>query len=1140
MYGPTETTIWSSVHRVTRNDKAIPLGRPIANTQFYIVDAHGQPVPIGVRGELCIGGDGLARGYLNRPALTAEKFVTSAFSEAPGATIYKTGDLARYLPDGNIQFLGRLDHQVKIRGFRIELGEIDAALLQHPGVRAAAVTALANGPGEKELAAYWVAADTIPTNDELRTFLRTLLPDYMVPSIFVKLDSLPLSPSGKTDYKALPAPERGRDERLAYVAPRTADEEWLAALWREILRTDQVGVHDNFFTMGGHSLLATQVVLRINRSLNLHIPVRDLFEAGTIERLAQKVAAARRAGTRNNLPPIEPAPRERPVPMAYNQEPFWVSSNLQQGPAPYAFHPVMRIKGPLDTQALEEALGLIVRRHEPLRTTFVDDGNQIVQRIAPYEPWKLRVVDLSRLSDEDRETEVSRYAKAESDRPLDLVEGPLFRLEVLKLSNHEHVILVGRHHIIYDGWSLEVLSRELLTAYLASTAGFEPPLPELPVQYADFAAWQRARLEGDVLAHLTDYWRTQLAGLPVLDLPTDRPRPAARTTAGAACERVLPSRVASAIREFGKNSEATTFMALMAAYQILLHLTSRQDDFAVSTPVAGRLRPETENLIGCFMNDLVIRANLAGDPTFRQVMERVKGTVLNALDHQEMPFALLIKKLNPHRDPGRRTLVQTELIVHNVAPSGPPLPGLELSDLRSLTATEGADFELCLEVFDEPSSMQLRLCYQTDLFDASTIERLLRHFEKVLEAATAHPDTPLSQLGLPARSSLPHHRTNGAAPIVTNIPKHDSAPRSEVEHALVKLWSRHLRLDALEVNDDFFAKGGHSLAAVRMMTQARELFGIDVPIATFFARPTIAALARSIENGLGAQSRPAATSGLTMGTNGRHPPAPGPRSLVRLRAGGAAIPLFCIHGLGGHVASFWPLARGLGEERPVYGLQGRGLEAAEEPHRRIEAMARAYRSEIQQAQPRGPYLLAGWSMGGLIAIEIARQITAQGDDLALVAMLDTGFSVHEVSRRDMEDQAVLDWIAPRLNVSAVELKQMPLDQQWKWIAARAKLSEGDGIAEIRRLANVCLAHLAALADYDPEPFSGETVLFQTGCEASIQPRWPDVCPALRVELVGGNHYTMLKPPYVEDLAERLDRYLCGRKPARATVGAKLP
>ena len=532
--------------------------------------------------------------------------------------MYKTGDVVRWRSDGRLEFVGRTDQQVKIRGFRIEPGEIEQVLREHPALADAAVVVRQRAAGDLQLAAYTAARpDETVSAADLRQFLGQRLPKFMIPTAFVALDALPITASGKLDRRALPEPDWSGDgavREAEFVAPRTPAERQLAAIWSEVLHIQRAGAHDNFFDLGGHSLLAVQVVSRINRELDLSIPLRDLFEAPTLAALAQRVEAARQAGSHADLPPIRPVLRNVPLPMSYSQEPFWVISHLEQGPPPYVMHDVDQLNGFLDAPALERAFNELLRRHESLRTTFVEVGRDLVQVIAPYQPRPLRVVDMSQLPAETRRDEVRRYARAQSQQPVDLAKGPLVRVELVKLGEEEHLLLVGMHHIIFDGWSMTVLAREMFTAYLAFSAGLPPPLPELPIQYADYAVWQRQRLQGEVLDRLRGYWLGKLKDLPALELLRDRPRPEVRTTHSAVVEHQLSRQLNQAIDRLSGEEEATKFMTLLAAYQILLCQESGQEDFAVSTPVAGRLRPETENVIGCFLNDLVLRAVLSGDP----------------------------------------------------------------------------------------------------------------------------------------------------------------------------------------------------------------------------------------------------------------------------------------------------------------------------------------------------------------------------------------------------------------------------------------------------------------------------------------------------------------------------------------------
>ncbi len=582
-----------------------------------------------------------------------------------------------------------------------------------------------------------------------------------------------------------------------------------------------------------------------------------------------------------------------------------------------------------------------------------------------------------------------------------------------------------------------------------------------------------------------------------------------------------------AIERLSGAEGVTKFMTMLAAFQALLHRYSGQNDFALSTPVTGRLRPETEGLIGCFINDIVLRADLSGDPSFRQLLGRVRETVLQAFDHQEMPFLRLVHELNPPRDPGRCTLVDVEFIFQNEPSVSELLPGLELSELPNPIETAGADSDLCLEAVND-EGLYLRLCYHADLFDESTAVRMLEDLQAVLEAVTADPDQRLSQLpgGKIKGAALPA-ATASAAPAARVTPPY-LAPRSPVEQQLAAIWADLLSRERVGIQDHFFDIGGDSLLAVQAMLRAQATLGTALPAAVLFVAPTVAALAERIEAEAraGIQGGPpeSAMTGPLAAASPRPTVAREP-SLVLLQTGGAAPPLFLFHGLGGHVASFLPVARALAEARSVYALQALGLGPHQQPHDRIEAMADFYLQEIRQVQLRGPYLLAGWSMGGLIALEAAYRLQAAGEEVALVALLDSYLSVAELSAQHLGDHSVMHWLAPQLNLPLAELKKLPLDEQWQRLAERAKLADGIGANEIRRLAEVCQSHLAAFEACVPRPYQGRAVLFSAQGSDAPNPRWQSLCPRLCVETVPGNHFSMLRKPHAEVLAGRLAVHL---------------
>ena len=676
MYGITETTVHVTYRPITRADAASGagsvIGKPIPDLRVYLLDPYQCLVPIGVAGEIYVGGAGVAKGYLGRNALTAERFITDPFSEDPQAKLYRSGDLARWLPNGELEYLGRIDNQVKIRGFRIELGEIETVLTDYPSVQQAVVIAREDSPGDKRLAAYVVTVDgsTISTHD-LRSFLQHKLPDYMVPSAFVFLDSLPLTANGKLDRKALPAPDHSRPELDdTFAAPRTPVEDILANIWSEVLKLDKVGVHDNFFHLGGHSLLATQVVSRINTSFQIDLPLRYLFETPTIAGLADSVQGSMAIAKESpGVRSIVPVPRSNNTPLSFAQERLWFLDRLNPDSPTYNVPAAFRLSGELNLNALEQSLNEVVRRHEVLRTVFATINGNPVQKILPSLVIALTPIDLSQQPENDREPALQSLLKNEALQPFDLSRGPLIRAQLLRLSPVDHVLALNLHHIVSDGWSMGVLFREISALYRAYCAGKPNPLPEIPIQYADYSVWQRAWLQGETLVQQLSYWRKQLDGLSTLQLPTDHPRPPLQTYRGSSQAIQLSAQLSQAIKGLSQREGVTLFMTLLTAFQTLLCRYCGQNDIAVGTPIAGRTRREIEGLIGFFVNTLVLRADLSNNPTFKELLRQLRETTLEAYTHQDLPFEKLVEELHPERNPSISPLFQVLFVFQNNADS---------------------------------------------------------------------------------------------------------------------------------------------------------------------------------------------------------------------------------------------------------------------------------------------------------------------------------------------------------------------------------------------------------------------------------------------------------------------------------------
>lgn len=745
MYGPTETTIWSAASLVETDKSVVPISHPIANTQFYILNQHGHLVPIGVPGELHIGGNGLARGYSNHPELTAEKFIPNPFSEQPGTRLYKTGDLTRYLPSGEIEYIGRIDHQIKIRGFRIELGEIEALISQHSALRETVVVVQSDELDSQHLVAYVVlhSGQTL-TITELRRFLELKLPNYMVPAAFVLLENLPLTPNGKVDRKLLPAPDHNRFEwEKPFAEPRTPIEEVLSTIWLSILKLEHVGIYDNFFELGGHSLLATQVISRVRSSFQLELPLRCLFESPTIAGLAKKIEVVMRSGQEESTLPIECVSRDKALPLSFAQQRLWFLAQLQPDSAAYNFPIAVRLVGSLNAIALQQSLDEIVCRHETLRTTFTTVEGQPIQVIAPSLNIDVPFIDLQELPAKQQEAAVQQLADREAQQPFDLTTGPLVRTALLQLDEANYVLLFTMHHIICDGWSIEVLVQELAALYKAFLCGKLSPLPKLRIQYADFAVWQRQWLVGKVLETQLTYWRQQLSGtLPVLQLPFKQ------TTTETSCHIVhtfrLSVELSQALKALSRQANATLFMTMLTAFKALLYRYTGQDDIVVGTDVANRKQAETEGLIGFFVNLLVLRTNLGGYPSFWELLQRVREVALQAYAHQDLPFEKLVEELQPERHLRYSPLFQVLFVMQNVPTQKLELPGLTLLPLEIKDRT--AKFDLALFVSETEQGIVGNCHYNTDLFEATTIAKMMGHFEALLHSIVAQPDARINTL----------------------------------------------------------------------------------------------------------------------------------------------------------------------------------------------------------------------------------------------------------------------------------------------------------------------------------------------------------------------------------------------------------
>jgi amino acid adenylation domain-containing protein/FkbM family methyltransferase len=763
-YGPTECSVFSTYHEILAPPpvgEPVPIGRAVSNCRVYVLDQRLRCAPIGVPGEIHVGGDAVGDGYFRRPRLTAERFLPDPFSPVPGARLYRTGDVGRFRADGRLEYLGRTDTQVKIRGYRVELGEVEDTLRRHPAVRDAVVVARYDIPGGR-LAAFVVERGEQdgqerqdgrdgPIADALRRFARAALPDHMVPATYARVDQIPLTPNGKVDRRALAARDepRGATTQTALVAPRTPTERAIAEIWAQVLNLRQLGIDDDFFHLGGHSLLATQVMSRVRRALGVDLPLRRLFEKPTVAGLAALVDGESGERRPDEGPRPLPGPRDR-LALSFAQERLWFLDQLMPGNTAYNVHSAFHFAPAARLPALRATMDELVRRHETLRTTFARIDGRPVQFVHAPAAAPLRVIDLSSQPRERRQSEAARLQAEEAEAPFDLEGGALFRALLLRLGP-EDVLAVTMHHVISDGWSMGLFARELRMLYGAFAAGATSPLAELPIQYADFAQWQRAYLNDERLASLLGYWRTRLAGAPALQaLPTDRPRPPLQSYQGSVLSTHVPRALVDRLQQISAAEGVTLFMTLLASFAGLLAHYSGQRDLVIGSPIANRTRPEIEGLIGFFVNTLVLRCDLSGDPTFRALLARVREQTLEAYAHQELPFEKLVEELQPERNLSHTPLFQVMFVLQNLPtmdrPTGPagPAPPLPSASAPLISGPTRTKFDLTLAAIEDPWGLSLCFEYNADLFDTATIQRLAASFEVLLDAIGRDPDRHLS------------------------------------------------------------------------------------------------------------------------------------------------------------------------------------------------------------------------------------------------------------------------------------------------------------------------------------------------------------------------------------------------------------
>ncbi len=1105
--GATEVSIYSNYYRIREVDpawKSIPYGVALEDQTMMVLDENLRPCAENVVGEIYYGGAGVALGYLHREELTAQRFIPDPF--APGGTLYRTGDLGRLLHDGNVEFLGRIDHQVKINGFRIELGEIETAIARAPQVAEAVAVARTSVSGGKYLAAYVTTTDGQPLDEaQLLAELRKTLPEYMIPARIVWLEKLPLSSNGKIDRPALPEPPRIKSKTEALSELQTETQRELGNCWKKILGEHQLGPESRFMHLGGDSLQAVQVLLAARCRWNVELGIGSLLgPTATLSTMASEIDTQISAGI--TLVPLVADTSDLPAEMSFIQAQLWTLEQFRECGAAYNIPLAVRLRGKLDIAALQASLNTILERHAALRTVFTAiTVGQVIQQVLPMTQWLLRVVDLRTCPAAGRAERCAELLRDELRQKFDLARGPLARAMLVKLGDEEHELLLTIHHIVADGWSLALLIKEINALYTARVQKTDVELPALSVQIADYTRWERRWLESPAAVAASKYWQQQLAEeIPELTLPTDRPRTGAFDCRGGIVGFTVPTELAVKLKDMSRSHDVTMYVTLLAAWQTLLARLASQSEIAVGTPAACRSQPEVQNLIGCLINTLVMRTSFAGQPTLAELLARVRTTAHEAFAQGEFPFVELTRRL-ARSGQGGHSLYNVMFAWQNTPYAAFELPGLSADVFE--VETGAAKFDLLLNMQETPAGLTGFIEYRSALFDRSTIERLVQNLLSVLHDFTAFdPDSPIA--GLPALAGV--HAPGAANPVTAAAPaanalaigtrRGESSHSHQIERRLTAIWQECFNLPRIGIRDNFFDLGGDSLLATALLAKMEREFQQSFAIAILLERPTIKQLAEWLRSDRRVREF---------------------SSLVMLQPGSGRTPLFIIPGIHGSLWEFRKLAGLLDPALPVYGLEPRGLDSQSEPDPSIAAMADHYVEEIQRVQSTGPYYLAGYSLGGTVAYEMAQRLKAAGQAIALVAMIDAPTGGHSRPIRLL--QSLVNGTAATIRAGYNVFARCLGGKLWE---NEDQLLNG----LIPGREAVFETHRRALDQYSPGKYSGEVTVLR----ATIRPAWPksifddtsrqwlNYAPG-KVLQIPGCHFTLFEDANIGGLAETLTK-----------------
>ncbi|EDX78301.1 amino acid adenylation domain protein [Coleofasciculus chthonoplastes PCC 7420] len=1123
-YGPTENTTFTCCHQITLEDttkSSIPIGRPIANTQVYILNPDLQPVPIGHPGELYIGGDGLARGYLNQPDLTQKRFIANPFSHDPNARLYKTGDKVRWRDDGVIEFLGRFDFQVKIRGFRVELAEIEAVLQNYPNVRNVVVLAREDTPGDKRLVAYLVPEDNhLELNPEpIKSFLLKKLPSYMIPSAFIVLDQFPLNINGKVDRRALPAPNQNLGLNRQLVKPCNPTEHRMAAIWQEILGVE-VGVNQTFTDLGGNSLQATRILSRVRDAFGVDIPVSVMLQnressAATIASLAEYVTHRPLQDNVSEINPIKAIPHGNDLPLTVYQERIWLLAQRAKQHPIYNLPMVFRLQGTLNITLLEKAINQVIKRHESLRTIFSVVNGLPRQHILPELTIKISVVDVNtnQLSQAEEEQHIQTLINQEASHCFDLQADPLIRVKLFQLRTDDFILMMTCHHIISDGWSLSVLLNEISLFYTNLIQERQLNLPELTVNYGDFTLWHQQHQE-DRETSLLNYWTNQLTGaLPLLNLPTDHPRPAIQTYKGTIQYFHINQDVRTQIEAFSQGQGATLFMVLVAAFQILLHCYSHEDDIVIGSPIASRNHSSLENLIGCFANIIPLRTHTHNNPSFLEFLAQVKKVSLEGYTYLDFPAEKVLSNFKYKRNLSYYPWFQVVFILLNVPQHNFELPGLKITEKKFNKGAAICDLVFLVE--PKTQGLQCSIEYNTALYNDETITRLIGHFQQLLQDILTHPEQQIKQLPLLTEAEASQLLPSPSADEALSVPntagsKHQFVePRNELERQLQNIWETVFHLKPIGIRDNFFELGGHSLLGLRLFSKIQQQTGQDLPVTTVFEAPTIEELAKILQT---KQEIVPESSVVTINPNGNKPP------------------LFFVNSIN----YAWKLSSYFPKDQPVYCVNiFEVIDYLTQNFSQftLNDIAQKFIEDMRQIQPQGPYSLVAYCNDSYLAFEIAQQLYDQCDQVNFLGLIDAiwgieqvGFNFHYQNLRELGLSYLFQKIRyQRKLFCLIERIRLNLKKALSKLYSRLdtpiprRLKANEVLEQFRQATN----------NYIPQAYPGKINLFISSELRNLSHEmFSNLARAgLDVQEIPGYHNSFLQSPQIERLAEKLQTYL---------------